>query len=53
MVIPDNLIEYVKAEAKGIAHGKIIININESNKHIDVTVETTERFKTTDLYHKG
>lgn len=53
MIIPENLLTYIKEESKKIKHGKIIININEINKHVDVTVENTERFRINNYYHDG
>ncbi len=44
MIIPENCIEYVKKEAKRVHHGKIIIEINETNDKIDVVTESRERF---------
>lgn len=55
MEIPDHLIQYVKEEARILNHGRIIININESNKHIDITTEKAVRFypEKNQNYHNG
>jgi hypothetical protein len=55
MEIPQNLIDYIKEEARVLAHGRIIVNINESNKHIDITTEKAVRFypDKNPNYHNG
>jgi GTP:adenosylcobinamide-phosphate guanylyltransferase len=55
MEIPDSLIDYVKEESRKLKHGRIIININESNKHIDITTEKAVRFypEKNENYHNG
>jgi len=44
MEIPNNLMDYVKSEAKRVHHGKVIIEINQTSDKIDVVTESRERF---------
>lgn len=48
MEIPDNLLEYVRETAAKIGHGRVIIELNESSKKIDVISETRKRFNKDD-----
>lgn len=44
--IPQNLLEYIAEQARGIHHGVIRIEINTDTPHkIDVVTESRERFK--------
>lgn len=52
MKLPENIIDFIKAEANRIHHGKIIIEINETSDKIDVVVESRERFKPDDKEKK-
>lgn len=42
--IPDDLLNYIKEQAKKIHHGRITIEINQSSRKMDVIVESRERF---------
>lgn len=44
MEIPEALISFIKEEATRVHHGKIIIEINETAKKIDVITEARTRF---------
>lgn len=44
MKIPDVLVNHIRQEAGKIHHGKIIIELNETNNKIDVITESRERF---------
>lgn len=44
--IPQNLLDYIAEQARGIHHGVIRIEINTGMPHkIDVITESRERFK--------
>lgn len=44
--IPQNLLDYIAEQAKGIHHGVIRIEINTDTPHkIDVVTESRERFR--------
>lgn len=45
MIIPENLMAYVKAEAEKIRYGRVVIELNETANKIDVITETRERFE--------
>lgn len=44
MEIPDNLVEYVKEEARRIGHGTITIEIIEERGKVDVVTQRRKRF---------
>ncbi len=44
MDIPDNLLDYVKEEARRFGHGRIIIELNESADKVYVVTEFRRRF---------
>ena len=44
MEIPENLLNYIKDQAKKVHHGRITIEINATNNKMDVVVESRERF---------
>ena len=48
MELNENIIWYIKEEAKRIHHGCIKIEINTTSKKIDVVTESRERFADTD-----
>lgn len=48
MEIPENLLAFIKTEARRIHHGRIIIELNATSDKIDVITELRERFKTED-----
>lgn len=44
--IPQNLVDYIMEQARGIHHGVIRIEINADTPHkIDVITESRERFR--------
>lgn len=44
MEIPNNLMDFVKSEAKRVHHGRVIIEINQTSDKLDVVTESRERF---------
>lgn len=44
MEIPENLLTYIKEQAKIVHHGRITIEINQTIPKMDVVVESRERF---------
>ena len=45
--IPQNLLDYIAEQARGIHHGVIRIEINTDTPHkVDVVTESRERFRT-------
>lgn len=45
MNIPNNLVDFIKSEAKRVHHGRIILEINETSDKVDVITESRERFQ--------
>jgi hypothetical protein len=46
VVIPENLLQHIKDEAKRIHHGRIIVEINADKPgKVDVITESRNRFK--------
>lgn len=44
MKIPENIIDHIRNEAQTIRFGRIILEINETSKSIDVVTEVRDRF---------
>ena len=52
MKIPENVLSHIRAEAEQLRYGKIIIEINETSKTIDIVTEARERFAREEHPHK-
>jgi len=48
MDLPDNLLTFIKTEAKRIHHGSITIELNKTANKIDVVCGSRERFELRD-----
>lgn len=52
MKIPENLIDYIRAESEKIDFGSIIIEFCATSNKIDIISQKRQRFEK-DNYHKG
>jgi len=43
--LSDNMIIHIRAEAKRMHYGRVIIEVNETRKTVDVITEHRERFE--------
>ena len=45
MKLNERILHYIQTEVEKIHHGRIIIDLNDTRKNVDVTIETRERFQ--------